>query len=595
MQIEKQYFLNIEKSISEKAWVDRLDPLGVRTAGAISSQLGLSEIVARILAGRGVDVDGAESFLEPTIRELMPDPSILVGMDKLASRIAKAIINKENIALFGDYDVDGACSVALLANFLNHFGIKAQVHIPDRVFEGYGPNIGAMDKFIDNGATLIITLDCGTTSFEAISHAKTRGADILVIDHHLGDENLPPANAIVNPNRADDISEMGYLCAAGVAFMVLVATNRVLRNDGQKNLPDLLKQLDLVALATICDVVPLLGLNRAFVLRGVELMRARTNIGIGALALVARISGPINPYHLGFIIGPRINAGGRISDASLGVRLLTSSDEDEVEHIANRLHELNYERQNIEIAAVEEASATAEAEIGDGEGSPVLVLASKNWHQGVVGLVAARLKEKFNRPAFAISITPNGKATGSGRSIAGVDLGSAVIKAVEQGIIEKGGGHAMAAGISLLPEQLGAFRSFLFDELEADIAIARASNILKIDAAITARAASVEFIHKIEQAGPFGTKNSTPIFAFPSHKIKFAKIVGKGGHISFKLYSGDGASLQAIAFRAVNTPLGDLLLNSVNEKPLHICGTIGINHWQGRENAQLRVIDAANP
>ena len=595
MQSEEHYFLNVEKSISGKSWVDRLNPELMRAAGAISSQLGLSEIVARILAGRNVDVENATSFLDPTIRDLMPDPSIMIEMDKAASRIAKAIKNKENIALFGDYDVDGACSVALMANFLRHFDLSPQIHIPDRIFEGYGPNIGAMDKFIDNGATLIITLDCGTISFETIKYAKDKGADILVIDHHLADEILPPANAIVNPNRADDISELGYLCAAGVTFMSLVAINRELRKNDIKNLPDLMKHLDLVALATICDVVPLVGLNRAFVLRGVALMRQGTNMGIAALALVARLSGPITPYHLGFIIGPRINAGGRIGDASLGVKLLTSDDEQEVNTIAERLHELNIERQNIELEAVEQASATAEAEIGKNEGTPILVLASKNWHQGVVGLVAARLKEKFNRPSFAISILPNGKATGSGRSISGVDLGSTVIKAVEKGVIEKGGGHAMAAGISLLAEQIGAFRSFLFDELNDEVKKARASNLLKIDAAITARAASVDFIHKIEAAGPFGTKNPTPIFAFPAHKISYARIVGKGGHVSFTLLSGDGARLQAIAFRAANTPLGDLLLNAVNAKPLHICGTIGINHWQGREKPQLRVIDAALP
>jgi len=595
MQIEKNYFLNIENSISDKAWVDRLNPETSRTAGAILSQLGLSEIVARILAGRGVDVDGAEAFLNPTLRDLMPDPSTLTDMNNLAARLTVAIINKEKVALFGDYDVDGACSVALMANYLRYFGLEVITHIPDRIFEGYGPNIDAMDNFVANGASLIITLDCGTTSFEAITHAKSLGADVLIIDHHLGDENLPPANAIVNPNRADDISNLSYLCAAGVTFMTLVASNRDLREQGQKNLPDLMQEVDLVALATICDVVPLLGLNRAFVLRGVELMRARSNIGIAALALAAKISGPINPYHLGFIIGPRINAGGRIGDATLGVKLLTSNDENETLVIAERLNQLNVERQNIEISAVEEASAVAEAEIGEGEGPAVLVLASKDWHQGVVGLVAARLKEKFSRPAFAISISPNGKATGSGRSIAGVDLGSAVIKAVEKGIIEKGGGHAMAAGISLLPEQLGAFRSFLDDELEAQVKKARSSNELKIDAAITARAANVDFIHLIEQAGPFGAQNPTPIFAFPSVRVRYIKIVGKGGHISFTLDSGDGARLQAIAFRAANTPLGNLLFKAKEgDFPIHLCGTLGINHWQGREKAQLRVIDGAS-
>ncbi len=593
MQIEKQYFLNVKNSANNKSWVDRLDLEGARLAKAISQTTGISEIVARILAGRGVGQEEAEIFLNPTLRDLMPDPSILTDMDNLSARIAKAIINKEKIALFGDYDVDGACSVALLQRFLAHFDIETIVHIPDRIFEGYGPNDAAMDSFIKQGVSLIITLDCGTSSIAPITYAKSLGADVLVIDHHLAKDELPPANAIVNPNRLDDISDLGYLCAAGVCFMVLVALNRQLRSHNIEDLPDLMQMIDLVALATICDVVPLMGLNRAFVMRGVELMRNGANIGIKALALSAKITQPINAYHLGFIIGPRINAGGRIGDASLGVRLLASNDEQEVSEIATRLNELNIERQMIEAEALEEAILAASAEIGEGEGPPVLVLASKNWHQGVVGLVASRLKEKFNRPAFAISLAMPNKATGSGRSIAGVDLGSAVIKAVESGIIAKGGGHAMAAGISLLPDELGAFRSFIESELEQQVKQARSKNTLKIDAAITARTASLDFVHLLEKAGPYGAGNAIPIFAFPAHRIKYAKIVGKGGHIRFNLYAGDGANIEGIAFRAADTEFGQILLDARDNKPIHIAGSLGINHWQGREKVQLRAIDAS--
>jgi len=595
MQFEDGYFLNVAESVSGKAWTDRLDIAHARIATAISQQTGLSEIVARIMAGRGIGIDQAESFLDPTIRDLMPDPSTLTAMDETASRLADAIIAGESIALFGDYDVDGACSCALMTRFLGAFGITPQVHIPDRIFEGYGPNVAAMDTLIDGGASLIITLDCGTTSEEPIAHARKRGADVLVIDHHLADHDLPPANALVNPNRPDDVSGLGYLCAAGVTFMTMVATSRTLRQRGQGGLPDLMGLVDLVALATVCDVVPLTGLNRAFVRRGLEIMRQGGNKGISALALAARSSGPLSPYHLGFLIGPRINAGGRIGDAALGARLLSSSDESETMAIAARLDELNTERQRIEIEAVEEAIATAEAEIGNGEGPPVLVLASEHWHPGVVGLVASRLKDRFDRPAFAIAVARNGKGTGSGRSLPGVDLGSAVIRAVDAGILPKGGGHAMAAGVTVEAGKIGAFRAFLTDALGEAVAEARTRVSLSIDAAITARGASVDFVHLIEKAGPFGAGNPTPIFAFPGHKVKFADVVGKGGHIRFTLVSADGARLKAIAFRAAGTPLGQLLLDARDDRPLHVCGTIGIDHWQGREQVQLRLIDAVQP
>lgn len=587
-------FLDVSRSVTGRAWIDRLDSTTTRTAGAIAQRLGVSEILARVMAARGVGVDGAESYLEPTIRALMPDPSTLTAMDALAERMAKAIADSESIALFGDYDVDGACSCALMARYLRHFGIVPQVHIPDRIFEGYGPNIAAMDKLIDAGATLIVTLDCGTTSDKPIAHARSRGADVLVIDHHLADHALPEANALVNPNRPDDISGLGYLCAAGVTFMALVAINRALRQRGDTGLPDLLKLLDIVALGTVCDVVPLVGLNRAFVVRGLEVARRGDNKGMAALALASRISGPINPYHLGFLIGPRINAGGRIGNAALGTELLAVDDEHHALSIAARLDELNTERQRIEVEAVEEATAVAELEIGTGEGPSVLVLASANWHQGVVGLVAARLRERFERPAFAIALHADGTGTGSGRSMPGVDLGSAVLKAVETGLIAKGGGHAMAAGITIKPGQLGPFRSFLADTLATDVAAARAASALKIDAALTARGASLDLVRDLERAGPYGSGNPGPVFAFPAHRAKFAQVVGKGGHVSFSLVSEDGAKLKAIAFRAASTELGDALLRG-NDASFHFAGSLGIDHYQGREQVQFRLLDLAKP
>jgi len=587
-------FLDVSRSVTGRAWVDRLDPAATRIATAIAQRNGTSEILARVMAARGIALNDAEKYLEPTIRGLMPDPSTLTAMDGLADRLAKAVADNESVALFGDYDVDGACSCALMARYLRHFGLQPQVHIPDRIFEGYGPNIAAMDKLIDAGATLIITLDCGTTSEKPIAHARSRGADVLVIDHHLADHALPEANALVNPNRPDDISGLGYLCAAGVTFMVLVAVNRVLRQRGDTGLPDLLKLLDIVALGTVCDVVPLVGLNRAFVVRGLEVARRGDNVGIAALALAARVSGPLNPYHLGFLIGPRINAGGRIGNAALGTELLTVDDEHHALAIAARLDDLNTERQRIEVEAVEEAVAVAELEIGSGEGPPVLVLASANWHPGVVGLIASRLKDRFERPAFAIALNADGTGTGSGRSMPGVDLGSAVLQALETGLIVKGGGHAMAAGITIRSGQLGAFRAYLADALSVDVAIARAATALKIDAALTARGASIDLVKDLERAGPYGSGNPGPVIAFPAHRAKFAQVVGKGGHVSFALVSEDGARLKAIAFRAASTAIGDALLRG-NEGAFHFAGSLGIDHYQGREQVQFRLTDLAKP
>lgn len=595
MKPDIQAFLNVERSVSDRCWIDRLDPAAARMAGAIAQQTELSEILARIVAGRGVSVEEAAQFIAPTIRDLMPDPSTLAGMDTLAARLADAIEAGETVGLFGDYDVDGACSVALMERYLRHFGLNPPTHIPDRIFEGYGPNDAAMEGLIGQGATLIMTLDCGTTSHGPIAHARKLGAAVVVIDHHLAPDALPEADALVNPNRRDDISGLGYLCATGVAFMVLVATNRVLRERGRGGLPDLLGWLDMVALATVCDVVPLKGLNRAFVLRGLEVMRKGANVGLSSLAIAARVSGPVNAYHLGFMLGPRINAGGRISDAGLGARLLATSDEHEALAIAQRLDELNGERQRIEMAAVEQALATAEMEIGEGPGPAVLVTASSEWHQGIVGLVAGRLKERFDRPAFAIALGPDGGGTGSGRSVPRVDLGAAVVDAVRGGIIAKGGGHAMAAGVTLAPGQLGPFRAWLNDTLGDDVTAARAGSGVRIDAALTARGANADFVRQIERAGPFGAGNPTPVFAFPVHQIRYAEVVGAGGHVRCTVGAGDGANLKAIAFRAAGSPLGDALLGARDGQRLHLAGTLNIDHWQGRETVQLRIIDAAVP
>lgn len=595
MKPEMPAFLNVERSVTGRRWVDRLDPAAARMAQAIGQQTELPEILARVIAGRGVSVEDAERFINPTIRELMPDPSTLLDMDALAARLADAVERGEKIGLFGDYDVDGACSAALMLRYLRSFGLDPASHIPDRIFEGYGPNNAAMESLVGQGCTLIVTLDCGTTSLGPIAHARSLGADVLVIDHHLASSALPECEALVNPNRPDDISGLGYLCAAGVTFMALVAVNRVLRERGRTGLPDLMRLLDLVALATVCDVVPLSGLNRAFVMRGLDVMHAGGNAGLTSLAIGARISGPVACYHLGYILGPRINAGGRIGDAGLGARLLSTDDEHEALTIAAKLDELNAERQRIEIEAVEQAAATAEMEIGEGEGPSVLITGSPQWHPGIVGLVAARLKERFERPAFAVALTPDGGGTGSGRSMPGVDLGAAVIAAVNEGLAQKGGGHAMAAGVTLAPGQLGPFRAFIDEQLRDAVAAARTRTSVKIDAALTARGATTDFVRDMERAGPFGAGNPTPVFAFPSHTVRFAEVVGAGGHVRLTVSSGDGASLKAIAFRAAGTPLGDALLKARDGGRLHISGTLNRDHWQGRETVQLRISDAATP
>ncbi len=594
--MERRHFLDVSRSVTGRGWVDRIDDAGARAAAAMVQKAEISEILARILAGRGVAADAAKLHLNPTLRDLMPDPSTLVGMEAMVARLAAAVRSKEHVALFGDYDVDGACSAALMARYLGGLGLKPRIYIPDRVFEGYGPNVAAMDALIKDGANLIVTLDCGTTSHEPIAHAKARGADVLVIDHHLAGEALPPADAIVNPNRRDDVAGLGCLCAAGVTFMVLVGLNRALRTEGlNEGVPDLMSLIDLVGLATVADVVPLRDLNRAFILRGLDAMRRGANPGIAALAMASRLSGPVNTYHLGFMIGPRINAGGRIGNAALGATLLSSDDPIEIDDISQELDKLNEERRTIEQDALEVAMATAEAEIGEGEGPPVLVAASPGWHQGVVGLIASRLRERFDRPAFAIAQLANGSGVGSGRSIPGVDLGSAVLAAVASGLLEKGGGHAMAAGITIGAGRLPDFRAVIAEHLADSVRAAREDKSLHIDAAITARAATTDLFHDIERAGPFGAGNPQPVFVLPNHRIGFADIVGKGGHVRATLVSGDRANLKAIAFRAAGTPLGNALLEARGEKPLHVAGALSLDQWNGRESAQLRILDAAHP
>lgn len=586
-------FLGVEQSLSGQKWTPRLDLAGENKAISIAQTSGLPEVIARVLAGRDVAIGDAVAFLDPTIKALMPDPSSLTDCDKAANRIAAAIARGERVAVFGDYDVDGAASSALMQRFLRHFGLTSEIYIPDRIFEGYGPNPAAIGDLIDRGAGLIITVDCGSTSHQSLEEAARRGVDVVVIDHHQVASELPVCHALVNPNREDDLSGLGHLCACGVVFMVLAGVLRLLRQSGDRRAGDfdLLACLDLVALATVCDVVPLKGLNRAFVVKGLLAARSMANAGLAALTQRAGVNGPISPYHLGYLIGPRINAGGRIGDAALGSRLLSLEDPTEAAEIAERLEELNRERQAIEAAMLEEADAEAAAEMASGAGPAVIVTARDGWHPGVVGLLASRLKERYRRPAFAIAFDRNGKGTGSGRSVPGLDIGKLVRKAVESGLLAKGGGHAMAAGITVDKARLGDLRAY-FEEKAADtVAGLTAAHRLKIDGAVSASGATLDLIDMIERAGPYGAGHPQPVFAVPAHTLSDVRVVGQN-HIRLTLSGADGGRLNGIAFRAADTEMGSALLSG-RGLSFHLAGTLAADHWQGVRRVQMRVIDAA--
>jgi single-stranded-DNA-specific exonuclease len=592
---ESRLFLGVENSATGRAWRDRLDERGAARALAIAQRHELPELLARILAGRNVEPDGVEAFLDPTVKRLMPDPYVLTAMKEAAQRIADGVTRGESIAIFGDYDVDGATSAALLARFLRQCGSDPIIHIPDRLFEGYGPNVEAVRSLAERGATLLVCVDCGTTSIEPLAEAKALDVDVVVIDHHQADEALPPAVAIVNPNRRDDLSGLGHLAAVGLTFTTVVAVNRVLRErrfwTTARPEPDLLAFLDDVALGTVADVVPLTGLNRAFVAKGLIALRRRERAGHVSLMDVARLSAPPEAWHLGFLLGPRINAGGRIGRADLGVRLLIEDDPIEAAKIAAELDRLNQERQAIEQGTLAQAEAEASAALGLEEKGAVVVTAAEGWHPGVVGLVAARLKEKFGRPAFAIALEPGGVGTGSGRSIAGVDIGRAVRRAVTDGLLLKGGGHAMAAGVTLRKGALAELRAFLESTLGADVETARRSSGILIDGAVTAAAADTGLVAMIGRAGPFGSGNPEPVIALPAHTLTYAEEVGQA-HMRARLKSADGSSINAIAFRAAGQKLGAALRASRGLR-VHAAGTFSIDRWQGEERVQFKLTDIA--
>lgn len=568
------------------SWVPRA--ADERLTLAIAQQHGVSELVASILAGRGVAMEDVPKFLAPTLRDYLPDPFHLIDMDKAVARLLKAMEKKEPIAVFGDYDVDGATSTALLVSYFAMLGIPLRTYIPDRLKEGYGPTVTAFEKLIGQGATLIVTVDCGTLSHEPIAIAQQHGVDVIVLDHHLSGGDLPAAHAIVNPNRVDETSPHRQLAAVGVTYLLLVALNKTLREARhltKEHAPDLLALLDLVALGTVCDVMPLTGLNRAFVAQGLKVLKGRTQQGLAALADVARLHEVPNVYHLGFLLGPRINAGGRVGEADLGARLLTTTDEGERRAIALRLDALNTERQAIEAAITEQAMALAEKQAN----VPVIVVAKEGWHAGVIGIVAARLKEQFSKPAAVIALDRHA-GKGSARSVPGADLGAAVHAAHTQGIIEGGGGHAMAAGFNLHAGKIDTLHAFLCQRLERAVADYNEARVRKLDGWISAGAATLDLIEEVAAAGPFGLGNPSPRFAIKSARVVHREIM-KDIHIRLALADDTGSGrLGAVSFKSVGTPLGEWLLN---ERVLHLAGELKVNNWQGQERAQFLIEDAA--
>ena len=582
-------------SLSGRRWT--VKGTDERLAMAISQRLKVPEIVGGVLARRGIELEDAENFLDPKIKTHLPDPLHLLDMEKAATRISDAIINDELIAVFGDYDVDGATSSALLKMFIGAAGGRVIVYIPDRIKEGYGPNVDAMTKLKEQGAKVVITVDCGTTAFEPLKAATNMGLDVVVVDHHEAETTLPDVLAVVNPKRIDETSPHTHMAAVGVTFLLAVQVNRILRERGwygteDRTEPDLTGLLDIVALGTVCDVVPLKGVNRALVAQGLKVMAGRNNIGLRALADASNIKETPSAYHLGFVLGPRINAGGRVGASDLGTKLLSSNNSSEAMEIASRLNELNAERQDIEAVVLEEAILQVEGRMEDGDPGPFVVASGEGWHPGVIGIVASRLKEQFNRPSAVISFDGD-MGTASARSVAGADLGAAVIAARQEGIIIKGGGHAMAAGFSVARENLTKLEQFIGARMRDAIGDNPPPPGLLFDGMIALSGANTWLVKSLDSVAPFGVGNAEPRFIIKDVRFVEARPVGADqSHVRLVMADETGKRLTGIAFRAQSSDLGPGLLNH-GGKPFHVAGKLRINDWQGRESAQLIVEDAA--
>ena len=584
--------LDVEHSLGGRKW--RLRQVDDQACAVIARQQGIPDALARVIAGRGIRPETAAAYLDPKLRDSFPDPSSLQDMDKAAAALWDALEAGRRIAIFADYDVDGATSAAQLWRWLKHHGCEAEIYIPDRIEEGYGPSAQAFETLRERGAELVVTLDCGAAAHEALRHGAGIGLDIVVIDHHLMDADFPPALALVNPNRPDDTSGCGHLAAAGVTFVLLAALNREGRRRQQtlaESEPDLIGFSDLAALGTICDVVPLTGVNRAIVSQGLKVMSRWQQTGLDALARVAGVEGEATTYHAGFLLGPRINAGGRVGQSDLGARLLTTDDPALAERLAGQLDRLNAERRAIEAEVQDAALAQLEGQGGD---RAILVASGEGWHPGVIGVVAGRLKDRYSKPVIIIGIDrqaspPVGK--GSGRSVPGVNRGGAIAAAREAGILTSGGGHAMAGGLSVDPDRINELVAFLDDRLAPELAQAHDAMALEVDALITAAGVTPDLADRLERAQPFGQGNPEPRFVLPRMRVSFAKRVGTD-HVRFTLADLSGAQVQGIAFRCADTPMGEALLQA-GDRLWHVAGRVKLDTWQGRRRVQLQLDDIA--
>ena len=579
--------LDVNNSYSGNKW--SLRSKNEELISSIQKDSQIDYITARIIAGRKIDLADVQDFLNPSLRKLLPDPSSMQDMDKAAKIIFNAIKGNKKITIFADYDVDGATSAAQLVKWARNFEVELEIYVPDRIREGYGPSIEAFNHLKKNGSDLVITVDCGAAAYSALVAAQALDLSIVVIDHHLMDADMPPAEALVNPNRIDDSSKLNYLAAAGVTFMLLVALNREARAQNFKNIPDLFDYLDLAALGTICDVVPLKGLNRAIVKQGLKVFSRESNIGLKSLMFETNTKSPITPYHCGFVLGPRINAGGRIGKANIGAELLSTENRQLAIKYAQELDRVNSERRILQDKILDEALLKT---LSMHKTNSVLVVSMEGWHPGVIGIVAGRLKERFNKPVIVIGIDENGIGKGSGRSIQGIDLGNEIKKLYEKGLLISGGGHEMACGLTIENKYIKTFHEILEKNLSDRINSIRSKFSIKIDALLNISAVNMDLINSINQIGPYGSGNPTPTFAFAELRVAYADRV-KGGHIRCNFEDKNGQRIKGICFRAEELGFEEILLNERN-RYLHIVGTLKENTWNGHTSIDLQVIDVSN-
>jgi single-stranded-DNA-specific exonuclease len=574
-------------SVRGKNWI--LKEFNSEDINFFKTNFFLDEIVAKLLSIRKIKKDEVKYFLEPTIKNILPNPFILKDMDKAINRTIEAIKNKEKIGIFGDYDVDGATSTAILGQYFRSLKINYEIHIPDRKTEGFGPNEEAFKKFIDKGVNLIFTVDCGTLSFNPINFAKNKNIDVIILDHHQSEIKLPDAHSIVNPNRFDDRSELNYLCAAGVCFLFLIALNKRLRDGNwfkSVNIeePNLINILDLVSLGTVCDVVPLVGLNRAIVHQGLKILKKKNNLGIKTLIELNDIENNITAYHLGYVLGPRINAGGRVGKSTHGANLLLNRNPQETFKLASELNNYNKERQILEAELLNKILNS----INHDSSEPVIILQGENWHEGIIGIIASRVKEKFNKPTIIIS-SISGIGKGSARSINGFDIGSVIIGAVQDGFLVRGGGHKMAAGFTIKMEKIEVFKEFVFRKFKSINMNLEDKKKYYFDIEIAPAAVNIDFYEKVNLLSPFGSGNAEPKFLIQNLKVVNSKIVGEK-HIKSVLVGSDSTAIKTIAFNTVDTELSAYLLKK-NNKSFSIVGKLSLNEWRAQKNVEFIIDD----